>query len=105
MEKIPINKQRPIIQQTSRELCNSGRIIRQPDRFMSSGEALEAEIIGHEDDPYTYDEAMGDVDAILWKKAMNVEMESMGSNKVWELVDLPEGIKPIGCKWVYKRKR
>ena len=36
---------------------------------------------------------------------MNVEMESMGSNKVWELVDLPEGIKPIGCKWVYKRKR
>lgn len=32
---------------------------------MSSGEALEAEIIGHKDDPYTYDEAMGDVDAIL----------------------------------------
>ena len=36
---------------------------------------------------------------------MNVEMESMGSNKVWELVHLPEGIKLIGCKWVYKRKR
>ncbi|KAL5582278.1 hypothetical protein UlMin_014720 [Ulmus minor] len=72
---------------------------------MSGGETLEAEAIGHEDDPYTYNEAMGDVDATLWKKAMNVEMESMGSNKVWELVDLPEGIKPIGCKWVYKRKR
>ncbi|KAL5545175.1 hypothetical protein UlMin_008959 [Ulmus minor] len=72
---------------------------------MSGGEALEAEAIGHEDDPYTYNEAMGDVDATLWKKAMNVEMESMGSNKVWELVDLPEGIKPIGCKWIYKRKR
>ena len=36
---------------------------------------------------------------------MNVKMESMGSNKVCELVDLPEGIKPIGCQWVYKRKR
>ena len=36
---------------------------------------------------------------------MNVEMESMYSNQVWELVDLPEGVKPIGCKWVYKRKR
>ena len=36
---------------------------------------------------------------------MNVEMESIGSNKVWELVDLPEGIKLIRCKWVYKRKR
>ena len=36
---------------------------------------------------------------------MNVEIESMGSNKVWELIDLPKGIKPTGCKWVYKRKR
>ena len=36
---------------------------------------------------------------------MNVEMESMGSNKIGELVDLLEGIKPIGCKWIYKRKR
>ena len=36
---------------------------------------------------------------------MNVEMKSMSSNKVWKLVDLPERIKLIGCKWVYKRKR
>ena len=36
---------------------------------------------------------------------MESEIESMYSNKVWELVDPPEGIKPIGCKWVYKRKR
>ncbi|RVW85792.1 Retrovirus-related Pol polyprotein from transposon TNT 1-94 [Vitis vinifera] len=33
------------------------------------------------------------------------QIESMYSNSVWELVDLPEGIKPIGCKWIYKRKR
>ena len=44
---------------------------------MSSGEALEAEAIRHGDDPYTYNEAVGDVDANIW--AMNVEMESMGS--------------------------
>ncbi|TYK19615.1 gag/pol protein [Cucumis melo var. makuwa] len=24
---------------------------------------------------------------------------------VWELVNLLEGVKPIGCKWIYKRKR
>ena len=26
-------------------------------------------------------------------------------NLVWELVDQPSGVKPIGCKWIYKRKR
>ena len=24
---------------------------------------------------------------------------------VWELVDLPKGYKPIGCKWVFKTQR
>ncbi|KAH9723682.1 hypothetical protein KPL70_007199 [Citrus sinensis] len=38
-------------------------------------------------------------------RAMNQEMESMYSNKVWELVEAPNGVKPIGCKWIYKRKR
>jgi len=32
-------------------------------------------------------------------------MESMDSNQVWELVEPPNGVKPIGCKWIYKRKR
>ena len=36
---------------------------------------------------------------------MNLEIESIYSNQVWELVDLPEGVKPIGCKWIYKKKR
>ncbi|KAL5564391.1 hypothetical protein UlMin_027555 [Ulmus minor] len=82
VDSYPINEERQTEQQIPKGLRRSWRIIRQPDRFMSSGEALEAELIGHENDPYTYNEAMGDVDANLWKKAMNVEMESMGSNKV-----------------------
>ena len=36
---------------------------------------------------------------------MKTEMESMYSNQVWNLVEAPDGIKPVGCKWVYKRKR
>ena len=36
---------------------------------------------------------------------MDVEMDSMKSNTVWELVDLSIEIKPIGCKWIYKNKR
>ena len=33
---------------------------------------------------------------------MNEEYKSMQDNKVWELVLLPEGVKPIGCKWIFK---
>ena len=36
---------------------------------------------------------------------MNTEIESMYSNQVWSLVEVPNGIKPIGCKWVNKIKR
>ncbi|KAF5767570.1 putative RNA-directed DNA polymerase [Helianthus annuus] len=39
-----------------------------------------------------------------WVTAMNEEMEALNRNNTWTLVDLPEGRKPIGCKWVYKIK-
>ena len=29
----------------------------------------------------------------------------MYSNSVWELVDPPENVRPIGCKWIFKKKR
>ena len=29
----------------------------------------------------------------------------MEINNVWTLVETPEGIKSIGCKWIFKRKR
>ena len=48
---------------------------------------------------------MSSYDAILLQGVMKVELESMYSNKDWDLVEAPEGIKPIMCKWVYKRKR
>jgi hypothetical protein len=35
---------------------------------------------------------------------MKSEMESMYENQAWNLVDPPEGVKPIECKWIYKRK-
>ena len=39
-----------------------------------------------------------------WLNAMKSEMDSMYTNQVWTLVDPPEGIKPIGCKWIFKKK-
>ena len=48
---------------------------------------------------------MDDSDKDKWQDAMNQEMESMYSNSVWELVDPPEDVRPIGCKWIFKSKR
>ena len=36
---------------------------------------------------------------------MKDELKSMQDNKVWDLVELPTGIRPIGCKWIFKTKR
>src|SRR6266540_5563156 len=35
---------------------------------------------------------------------MRSKMNSMKDNQVWNLVDLPDGVKAIECKWVFKRK-
>jgi hypothetical protein len=36
---------------------------------------------------------------------MNAELKSIRVNQIWYLNTTSEEIKPIGCKWVYKRKR
>ncbi|GAA0144933.1 transmembrane signal receptor [Lithospermum erythrorhizon] len=36
---------------------------------------------------------------------MNQEIQALKQNKTWEVVDLPPGVKPIGCKWVFRIKR
>ena len=63
------------------------------------------ELDENNEDPITYMDAMQRSDSELWLNAMRSEMESMEINSVWTLVDPPEGIKPIGCKWIFKRKR
>ncbi|KAL5825491.1 hypothetical protein ACOSQ3_021554 [Xanthoceras sorbifolium] len=35
---------------------------------------------------------------------METEMDALEKNKTWDLVDLPEGKKIVGCKWVYTVK-
>jgi len=57
------------------------------------------------DEPVTYAEAMMDLDSEKWQSAMQSERESMGDNQVWNLVDPPDGVKTIECKWIYKKKK
>jgi Reverse transcriptase (RNA-dependent DNA polymerase) len=49
-------------------------------------------------------EAMTRPDSVEWLGAMRSEIQSMYDNQVCNLVDLPEGARPIENKWVFKRK-
>ena len=71
--------------------------------YMSYGDTLVA--VSDMDDPVSYSHAMAGSESNLWLDTMKVEMNSMYVNKVWKLVDLPERIKPVGFKVIYKKKR
>ena len=61
-------------------------------------------IVVDHDDPATFQQVLDSTDSDKWQEAMKEEMKSMYDNQVWSLVDQTPGIKPIGCKWVYKLK-
>ena len=83
----------------------SGRIVWPPIGFIGLGETYETISEEAKSNPYTYEEAMNDIDAHHLVKAMKSKLDSMYSNQVWDLVKASNDIKLVGCKWVYKRKR
>lgn len=36
---------------------------------------------------------------------MRDEIEALEKNQTWDIIDVPQGKKPIGNNWVYKVKR
>ncbi|KAL6337594.1 hypothetical protein AAG906_037187 [Vitis piasezkii] len=70
-----------------------------------SPEIVEQPVEQLENDPQTFSQAISCKESNLWYDAMKDEMNSMASNGVWNLVELPNGAKAIGCKWVFKTKK
>jgi len=58
-----------------------------------------------EGDPTSYEEAIKSPNSSKWLTAMEDEIRSMSTNKVWDLTEIPKGAKTVGCKWVYKTKK
>ncbi|GJT27804.1 transposable element [Tanacetum coccineum] len=61
-------------------------------------------LIVADDVPTTYSESVRDSENEKWRISMSEEMQSLQKNQTWELTNLPEGKKAIGCKWVYAKK-
>ncbi|GJW58924.1 retrotransposon protein, putative, ty1-copia subclass [Tanacetum coccineum] len=81
----------------------STRTRRAPDRMCLYIDAEEHEL-GDLGEPANYKAALLDPESDKWLNAMNVEMQSMKDNEVWELVDLPPNGKTVGHKWLFKKK-
>ena len=51
--------------------------------------------------PNSIQEALKDP---AWKQAVEEEIRALKSNETWTLVELPQGKKPVGCKWIFTVK-
>lgn len=71
------------------------------DGINQSEDTLTNFVLFSDCDPTVFEEAAKES---KWKKAMNEEIAAIERNNTWELVDLPQGHKTIGVKWVYKTK-
>jgi len=56
------------------------------------------------EEPNTYTKVVMGPESEKWLEAMRSEMDSMKDNRVWNLVDPPDGVRAIECKWIFKKK-
>ncbi|GJX99228.1 retrotransposon protein, putative, ty1-copia subclass [Tanacetum coccineum] len=73
------------------------------DRMCLCIDAEEHEL-GDLGEPANYKAVLLDPESDKWLNAMNVEMQSMKDNEVWDLVDLLSNGKTVGSKWLFKKK-
>jgi hypothetical protein len=85
-------------------LRRSVRERRLPERYTPSDFRSNLALSITDDDPRTVRWAVDSEDGNLWKRAMDEEMASLYKNEAWDLVHLSTGRKPIGKKWVFKKK-
>src|SRR3954462_8510817 len=76
--------------------------VRQPIEFY--GQLVNAISADESDEPPSYKEALEGPESKKWLEAMKSEIDSMYTNKVWTLVDIPEDRKAVENKWIFKKK-
>jgi len=67
-------------------------------------EVYNREEVQMEGDPTSFEEAMRSCHSSEWLEAMKDERKSMSNNNIWDLEEILNGAKTVGCKWVYKMK-
>ena len=82
----------------------SVRARRTPEKFTLLTTGQRDVLLLDNDEPKTYTKAIMVPDSEKWLGAMKSEIESMHDNQVWNLVDPIDGVRPMECKWIFKKK-
>ncbi|RDY04604.1 hypothetical protein CR513_11661, partial [Mucuna pruriens] len=69
-----------------------------PDNYIVFLQEHEGGIGLTKDDPNNFYQAMNSSNSQNWIDTMKDELNSMQDNDIWDLVELPKGVKPISCK-------
>nr|AQY61295.1 Pol [Coffea arabica] len=89
---------------TSRKSWNRKEII--IDNIFAYNIALDIMAEDEDHELRSVDECRGRNDWPKWKDAIQSELDSLAKRKVFgPVVQTPEGVKPVGYKWVFVRKR
>ena len=86
---------------------NDNEPARPSKRLRTDEEALAAmnESATCIDTPKTYEEAIASSEKKKWRQAVAEELNAHDRNGTWQLVSRRADIRPIGCKWVFAKKR
>ena len=101
--------QEPIVQTQHPQEVSLRRYIRErrsaiPDDYIIFLQEHEVDVNLAEDDSINLQQVLQSPNSHKWINAMKYDMKSMEDNDVWDLIELPKGLKPIGYKWIFKTK-
>ncbi|WVZ85239.1 LOW QUALITY PROTEIN: hypothetical protein U9M48_032186 [Paspalum notatum var. saurae] len=82
----------------------SQRAHRAPDHYMFLTMGQHDVLLLDNDEPKTFKEAVMGPNSEKWLEAMRSELKSIADNQVWNLVEPLDQVRPIECKWVFKKK-
>ncbi|GJQ65685.1 hypothetical protein Trydic_g7771 [Trypoxylus dichotomus] len=78
--------------------------LRSRDKLKKPAKYTDFAVLAVYEEPATFSEAIPSPEADKWKTAMAEELNALSVNKIWKLLDLPKGKKPIDNRWVFKIK-
>ena len=104
MHNIFLNQKYPLIRYNHKAHLSEGQ--KEWNEPLRCGYIIEKNVahIIENNEPLTYSKAVMSRNSNKWLETMKSEIDFMYTNQMWTLVDALEGVTPILCKWVYKRK-